>query len=531
MASLNSYALVGSHIGELSVTVLSEGHGLSEASVQVLDEETEAVIATGLTDSAGSTVVRGLPAGNYLIRTTRLGFVPTFFGQLQPSWPPRPVSFNPSRDLLDLQISVARMSSISGTVLLLGHRTGGIIISAAGCDDTTSELICRRDGPSTKTDASGNYRLDGLVPGRYLVVAIPPKTGVLSPSGQQAGAPAILAPTYFPGSVSVRDATPLSVPIATDVRSADIYVESQLGGSISGSIMAPPGDNSEDILFDVSVTDAAVPSFSFSRSVAIRRNGSFQFDAVVPGEYYVVARVANGAVRDFASPFWTSAKVLVRPGLTESVVLFTQRTITVSGFVEDRGLQSSSVPTSVSLTRLGKNLPGAGPFLVEVDKKGRFLASGIPIGTYRLGLHGNSTYSGVDVVAPLLASGADSAAFEVSSEDGRQLELIAKYSSRPTTVFGRVDAGEAFVFVFPVSKTYWKPSSRRIQVVQTDTSGGYRVRQLDEGEYFILAIASGEPQRLFDVDYLETLVRTQPRVISLTTSAPVNVDLSRRKDD
>jgi hypothetical protein len=115
----------------------------------------------------------------------------------------------------------------------------------------------------TQTDEQGRYRLANLPPGRYLISA-----GLVG-----------LA-TYYPGQIDALRAT--IVTVAADAPSTvDFKLVTPLGGRVSGRVVPPPAQGSDEIAVMSGVTLSEVAE------VRLTGDGQFAFGRVPPGRYLV----------------------------------------------------------------------------------------------------------------------------------------------------------------------------------------------------------------------------------------------------
>jgi hypothetical protein len=117
----------------------------------------------------------------------------------------------------------------------------------------------------TLTDNEGNYRMQGIPPGRYFVLA-----GAL-PNG-----------TYYPNADKPENADVVNVPPGEEV-TIDINLTHKLGGKVSGRInadMAKLGPRSATL---------TGPPLEDLLEVPVKPDGTFEFGHVPPGNRYLVS--------------------------------------------------------------------------------------------------------------------------------------------------------------------------------------------------------------------------------------------------
>jgi hypothetical protein len=110
-----------------------------------------------------------------------------------------------------------------------GSPAAGVRVSAMTANEATTDAVVFLEGIA-ETDLSGSYRLSGISPGRYYIVA-----GALD------------APTYYPGAGSKRDARVLEIADGSSLDSVNFIVQ-QVRASSPGDVRVPLGINGKVVL-------------------------------------------------------------------------------------------------------------------------------------------------------------------------------------------------------------------------------------------------------------------------------------------
>jgi hypothetical protein len=128
----------------------------------------------------------------------------------------------------------------------------------------------------SQTDDSGSYRLADIPPGRYYIFA-----GLID------------HPNYYPGTVTLSDATLVTIDPGVTVPDINFSLVRPVAMKVSGTLRGPAS------LRDVSgIRLTLSPRFSSARtapsvSTTVNANGTFSFSPVLPGEYQI-ASTARG---------------------------------------------------------------------------------------------------------------------------------------------------------------------------------------------------------------------------------------------
>ncbi len=161
------------------------GKPLRRARVTVTGPELGGEPRNTSTDTDGRYEFTDLPAGFFTLRVTRGGYLPLAYGQRRPREAPKPLRLLDKQVVERVDMALPRMSIITGRVL---DETGDPI---EGVNIHAVRLIFR-DGqrrlvpvgvPQNRSDEDGEFRLTGLAPGMYYVLAQTRETWTVAPNG------------------------------------------------------------------------------------------------------------------------------------------------------------------------------------------------------------------------------------------------------------------------------------------------------------------------------------------------------------
>ncbi|MFB9278048.1 carboxypeptidase regulatory-like domain-containing protein [Cohnella cellulosilytica] len=279
------------------------------------------------------------------------------------------------------------------------------------------------------SDSEGRYRMDGLVPGNYTVVA-----------------QARFYQSRSIGAIVEADATtPIDLALA------------ELPGSIAGTVSLPlPG-----VLIEL-YNRANLPLSSTYTDSA----GRFRFDNLQVGSY-----VLTGSFADYTLD---TAGVTVRPEQESEVLLtLTPNPAAVSGRVVD----PAGSPLAGASVRLID--PGETPRAVgQTDAEGRFAVGGLPVGV---------------LIAVVSAPGYSTVTVSLRLSPGLMVEgLLFTLQPNPGGITGTIrdaDTGEAIAGA-AVEARQSDASGVAIAVVATSPSGNYMFEGLRPGTYAIVVSAA-----------------------------------------
>jgi hypothetical protein len=250
-------------------TVLRDDTGAPLAGAQVRLKSRKAAPASPeartTSNADGRFAFAGFPADVYILRVDLPGY-PTYSTQFA-------FSINPIRytgvdgKLAELVMRIAPVTSISGRVTdATGKAISNVTLRAMryGYSRTGRELF---GGVSTRTDGTGDYRLEGLAPGKYLVRAHAPDAAMNRAA----------VPSYFPSTNDFAKATTVETAPGKDAAKIDIRLVRPAGVTISGRA----GRGTPPIVFLVR-RNLAKEDYG---SGVIKPDGTFEIANVPPGPY------------------------------------------------------------------------------------------------------------------------------------------------------------------------------------------------------------------------------------------------------
>lgn len=490
------------------------------------------------TDDDGRFVLTNVAAGRYVLEAQKPAWVTGRYGAARPGRPGIPVVVNDGATVQGLRIAMSRGAAISGIVLSRsGEPMPGVTMTASGARG--------RIGTDVTTDDEGRFRLFGLPPGEYAVLATlrsGPAAALMEltpqPEAQvQAalrGAPMPAAGTvgyasvYAPGVVSRAQAMTIKLAAEEERDGVTIALNPVSTARITVTIDAGETGDPASVQLSLSSGDAA-GSFLAGRRGG---DGRYVFNGVAPLPYTAIARAARlGAVPATSAPAVPAARGrgatapltlyaiedLAVTGGDMNLSLRLQPGMTVSGRVVREGgatpvMQFSDLSFGLLPLREG---PALGVASVRSNDEGVFVFEGVPPGRYRLTPVGATAFD----MKTAMSRGADVLDALLDVRAGENVtDLVVTLSARPTELTGRLEtaAGAAapdyYIVAFAVDQQFWTPQSRRIRQTRPASDGRFSITGLPAGEYQIAALTDVEPDEWFDPAFLAQLVPAAIRV-------------------
>jgi protocatechuate 3,4-dioxygenase beta subunit len=529
------------------------------------------VVKTATSDAEGRFMFGELPAGDYQMAATKPGYLDMMYGAKQPGAmsPGLTIALAEDQKIEKLSFQLHRGGVISGLVTdEFGDPAYNVPVRALRFSYRNGERIVSPVGTGN-TDDRGAYRLAGLLPGNYIVNAVP-RDSVATLSAQanserqmqaqlasqaratgdsKAGAAlreraALVAslpasppvpskgyvPVYYPGNAMPSAGTVVSLGLTEERPGVDFSLQIMETATVAGRVTMAEGALPDDTR--VQLIDPALPVAGVG--VWFRNtepDGRFSFAGVVPGSYVLRAYTAL-PLAEGGTVFTAAMNVSVgESGLTD-IALTLKGGVPVSGRVL---LADLPPPVDASRIRLRLNpvLSSADwespPPLVTMNPEGAFEIANVAPGRYQFAVTGVPEGWTIDSA---IFGGIDAADRHLTVErDGTYANGELKLTNRTaeiggvlTTIAGAPSIDHT-VLLFPVERAMWLPRSRRIRMVQADKDGRYTIKGLPPGDYRVVALLGPEPGRESDPAWLSelfalsqgvTLTAAEARTLNIT---------------
>ena len=257
-----------------SVTNSVTGVPLPRAHVAVIvlgNTGTQSSVGT-MTDAEGKFTIGNLPPGRFILNVDRTGFVaPATGNRLSDS------QLRPDEKKEDVKLTLTPTGGISGRVLNAeGGEVQGAIVSldgaAFGINPTTS-------------DEKGQFRISGVPPGRYRVLANPAVMPFPPEIRSDGTRETHDARTYYPDALTVKAGLRVEVGAGAEVRGIDIRLVRTPIVTLSGRVLDLPAGGKTLVR---AVASAATGGGTQTANI-VKADGSFQIWQLDPGKYTVVA--------------------------------------------------------------------------------------------------------------------------------------------------------------------------------------------------------------------------------------------------
>jgi 5-hydroxyisourate hydrolase-like protein (transthyretin family) len=401
------------------------------------------------------------------------------------------------------------------------------------------------------TNDLGEFRIASLSPGRYFVSATARRSqpvqaildvfrGGRGGRGASLGGPGRAASepiedyvtTYFPNLAEAAAASPIDLVAGSEVRGIEIRLRKsrfyRIAGTVSGLPAAPPeSDNSKGKgkakAGASGVLLTLTPRSGGNRQIgaaAVNADGTFEFAAVPPGSYYIVAQVPQQAMT-------TRLPVDIGSGDLNNIAVRLQPPIAVAGKLTVEGAQPNVRLASVRLTFAPAETGPGRNGQAQLNDDGTFQAT-LNVDAYIVEAGGMP--DGYYLKSVKLAGREMPDATLDLNYGGGQVDVVLAPAAGDITGTVQNSHGDPATSVqvtaVPISGSLRKDMNK---LVTTDAMGNFTLHGLPTGEYKIFAWEEVETNAWMNRDYRQPFeTRAASVKVDESTTPTVQLKLIER---
>jgi protocatechuate 3,4-dioxygenase beta subunit len=484
------------------VVAAETGRPLNRARVHLnrAGNDGKGVSRQALTDRDGRYRFENVPPGRYFIESSSASYLGMRAGQKHPGGPADLWEVLPGQ-VQQLDFDLPRGGVITGRITDdAGEPLVGADVTPLRVEHSMSGTQLRpsygADG-SNRTDDRGAFRLAGLRPGTY-VVAVRVQSDAVGEG---------YAPTYCPGTKSLREARRFTVGANEEVAVSFSVMGTRLV-RVSGQVRSSTGS----LLKSHRAVLATETGIGWIGST-ITDTGAFEFKGVAPGRYRLEVGADERPGQETPSEFAVIPLEIDEEDVT-GLQISTGRGVALSGRVIFDG-------TAPALTSPHK--PRA--YVTLLDRSSTFWRPVIDRNNGLIGADGSFTIPGtygrvlfwIDLpgwqIKSVMLDGVDITEFPYDTARGGTDRLEITATDQKQSVQGRVvdpfgkPAAEFVVIVFPGgSKAGGLRANRYVPVsAARNSDGAFDVPYLRPGDYFAAALSWAPADAAYDLEFLEAL--------------------------
>lgn len=493
------------------------------------------------TDADGQFEFANLPAGSYRIMAAPAQYASQYlmmaYGASRPMgayWPElgQTIELREGQSLDKINIALARGAIITGRVLdENGEPLARVPVYTLGFPPGASRG--QRSNGGASTDDLGQFRLWGLSPGEYVVVADARGNTFVAPNAPPETEEERLGyvTTYYPGTADEGSAQRLRVKGNEETQGIDIRIGQARLYHVSGVVVDSKGSplaGANGQLLRRGPAAGGQPGFF----VMADAKGQFQMRNIPPGDYRLLFSQQQNVAPFSSTPpdpgERASVPISIAGADVDNVMVVTSMGTSITGqIVFEAGppsgdLTNMRVFASPSTPNDGAGVPSPPP--ATVAEGYTFTLKGL-MGEYmlRTGIviaNGSSGSPATQFLKSVTVNGQD--VTDVPHEFKASDRVTITLTSRVATIEGNitetgdVQLAEAGILVFSEDKASWRINSIWTKRGSPDAKGHFRIAGLIPGRYYIAAIPRqrlAPPGSDADAGFFEQLAKEATSIV------------------
>ena len=448
------------------------------------------------TDASGTFNFGQLPPGTYSLAVQKNGYVRSEFGRGGARDGGRTITLGPGQEIGGITIKLTPHGVITGKVT----DEDGDPIALTSVQVLRERWIQgKRQMVPVSADSTndlGEYRVAGLMPGRYHVMVTfnrPDTFRRPRPAGAQSDFG--YTSVYYPGTFELSQAAQVALAPGQELGGIDFPLRKTATFRVRGKVMDETGGPAQQVAVMAMPAEGAF--FAGMRGGGVVRNGSFEVAGLQPGNYTLIAHGGGGRgqARTFARQ---SIQVGARD--LDGVVLALQPTFEITGTIRaPEGVILSGAQVYLDPMETGMPFGGGGSGQIEsgawkIQGAGpgrfRFFVNPLPEGTYLKSV----SVQGQDITAGAMISSVASGVEITLGTNAPELNgTVVNKDKEPApgaTVVLVPDAGR--------QDQFWL-----FRTATTDQNGAFALRNISPGQYTAWSFSDVEDGAWHSAEFLK----------------------------
>jgi protocatechuate 3,4-dioxygenase beta subunit len=503
-------------------------------------------------DAAGHYIIKGIEPGTYRVNASHTGFLDMQYNARRPQGPGTPLDLARAQTMTGVDFRLTPHGVVAGKITDEdGDPLQGVQVQVLRTVYNQGHKQLQANGGEMTNDL-GEYRISGVLPGKYYLCAIYRSRGMMGPmdlTGDAAPQEDYVT-TYYPGVIDISAASTVDLQPGDQMQGVNLRMNKThtvrvtghvvdntsvappapegVGGSVvrldGSAVNVPPPPVNARIQLRLQPRNSLTPNGMNLMNTVVRADGNFEFPTVPPGSYNLIA-VNNQSGRSGAH----AVKQPLEVGDTnlEGVSIAINPGAEVTGHVRYDGDPPSPLPSlTVRLTAREMNVGVPPPPPAKVEDDGSFHFDNINLDVYTVnintpqGLYLKAVRSGnYDVII----SGLD------LSNGAAPLDILMGLN--PPQVAGQVvnaETGQPAVAVTVVLMPGEKERQGQIyfySTTNTDQYGNFTFNRVTPGEYQVYAWEDVQYGQWFDPDWMKAY-EGKGESLTAKEGSPVNLKLT-----
>jgi hypothetical protein len=467
------------------------------------------------TDAEGRFELREVPAGKHTLNVSKTGYLSLF--ATNNNKPVPPLEIKDGEVIERVVVRLSRGGVVTGQVLdeygepFVGAQVRAMRYRYMGGQRQLAPASQFGGGfREVHTDDLGAFRLYGLEPGDYYIVAQGGRE--FMPFGPAAAASSEgPAQTFYPGTANVADARRVTVRAGRETQGIVFPIALARMSRVRGRVVT---SNGEPFTCCVSVAMKDAGGGNASYGTHMRPDGTFEVNNLAPGTYTLIARPNGFPGGDEGE----SGRVVVTVNGEQlnDVVIGTSRGGTARGrLITDDGTPITEIASG--FTMMAQSVEGGpasmGRMPAKVGRDGQFEISGIHDRVHlRPGFMSPPTTGGTPwTMKAVLVDGQDVTDSGLEFRPGEVIDNIdIVYTRKASRVSGllknsRGEPATGWIVAFSADESKWTPNSRFVRVSRPGADGQYRLTLTPHDDYLIVGVEGIEDGQWQDPEFLRSV--------------------------
>jgi protocatechuate 3,4-dioxygenase beta subunit len=499
------------------VFAADSGQPLRKAQVRMMSGELrENRLAT--TDVEGRYEFKEVRAGRYNISANKGSYVGLSYGQQRPNDMPKPIAILDNQLVERMDFTLPRGGVITGRILdEFGEPMADVQVSAQQFQTVQGQRRLVPTGRQGSTNDIGEFRLFGISPGQYYLMATWRSTNPMNNQEKIA-----YAPMYYPGTENAAQAQRVTLAAGQELSDIVMSLKPLRATRVSGTVVT---SNGRPMPGYVMVVSTGGSGFSASSGGPIRPDGTFTVNGLAPGEYQLRAQ-SNGMPSDDSEV--GTAKITATGDDISDLRIVAAKPSTLSGRIVTDPAVASALPATLQLMLMPMD-PGTMPMGFMPPKMagdGTFELKSGP-GRMRLNVFGTAGWT----IRSVRLNGTDITDAGIEFKAGEEIAGVeVEMTNKVTAISGLVTNArgepvkEYSAIAFAQDKDKWKAVGRYQGMGRPDQDGRFKISGLPPGDYYIIALDKIEQGQSTDPDFLET-IRSKATMFTIREGETRTVDL------
>lgn len=475
------------------------------------------------TDAAGHFSLQ-LPAGSYRLWVERNGYARQTYGALSPAGEGSTLALAAGQQLHDVAFQVVPLGAIAGRVLDEdGEPIQGVGVQVLRFNYANGHRQLISIAGSTSNDR-GEYRVFGLLAGRYLLLASLPNGPMSRPMEAAALVPEVqdpFAPLYYPGAPDVDSASPVSLGEGSELADIDFHLRKVRASTVRGRLVGAMDKlSSGQIQVVLAHNENGVASYIDRIPGVVDANtGRFEIRGVSPGSYFIVASQL------FTRPFGGRIPIEISAAAApEQVAVPLSPAYDILGTVEVEGAPRGSMPNFIVRLLPAEGLAlGPQPWS-KVASDGSIRLAGVTPGLWKIQI--DSLPEDLWIKAESFA-GNEVPAGEFNATESTRGQLRIVLATGGAQISGTVtidgQPSQATVVLAPTAPEL-RAFHQLYRVTHASEHGTFTIKGVRPGSYKLFAFQEIEPFAWFDPELLQ-MVESMGETVVVSKSETVSRDV------